>query len=154
MIITKIETPFREFLESLKIPSAPRMIGGTIFSPDEINYLTRYSTPSVYDFTQEKETDREFYEMFIRCLHEESPMYGYVDTYAIVYLRYGQKLSNDEFEYLERNIPECFEKGHVWLYEINHRKRFRLRIQLIRCLKNDFQRIIRKSIHKEKSYNK
>ena len=92
MIATKIEMPFREFLESLKVPSAPRMV---------------------------------------------------------VYLRYGQYLSNDEFEYLERNIPECFEKGHVWLYEINYRRRFRLRIQLIRCLKKDFQRIIRKDIYRE-----
>ena len=65
-----------------------------------------------------------------------------------MFIRYGQYLSNDEFEYLERNIPECFEKGHVWLYEINYRRRFRLRIQLIRCLKKDFQRVIRKSIHK------
>ena len=73
---------------------------------------------------------------------------GYVDVYMVVYLRYGQYLSNDEFEYLERNIPECFEKGHVWLYEINYRRRFRLRIQLIRCLKKDFQRVIRKGIHK------
>lgn len=154
MIVAKIETPFSEFLESLKIPSAPQMKGGTIFSLDEINYLTRYSTSSVYEFKQEGETDREFYEMFSRWLHEEIPMYGYIDAYAIVYLRYGQKLSDDEFEYLERNIPECFEKGHVWLYEINHRKRFRLRVQLIRCLKNDFQRIIRKSIHRSQSHNK
>ena len=66
----------------------------------------------------------------------------------IFYLRYGQNLTNDEFEYLQRNIPERFEKGHVWLYEINYRKRFRLRVRLIYCLKNDFQRIIRKNIRK------
>ena len=65
MIATKIEMTFREFLESLKVPSAPRMKGGTIFNPDEINYLTRYSTPLVYEFVQENETDREFYEMFV-----------------------------------------------------------------------------------------
>jgi len=98
---------------------------------------------------QENETDREFYEMFVKWLHEGMPVYGYVDIYMVVYLRYGQYLSNDEFEYLERNIPECFEKGHVWLYEINYRRRFRLRIQLIRCLKKDFQRIIRKDIYRE-----
>ncbi len=149
MIVTKIETPFRKFLESLKIPSAPLIKGGMIFSPDEINYLTRYSTPSIYEFTQEHETDREFYEMFVRWLHEEVLTYGYIDTYIISYLRYGQKLSNDEFEYLQRNIPERFEKGHTWLYEINYRRRFRLRIQLVRCFKHDFQRIIRKSIHKD-----
>ena len=148
MIVVKNKTLFREFLESLKVPSAPRMKGGTIFSPDEINYLTRYSTPLVYEFIQENETDREFYEMFVKWLHEEMPVYGYVDVYMVVYLRYGQYLSNDEFEYLERNVPECFEKGHVWLYEINYRRRFRLRIQLIRCLKKDFQRIIRKGIYK------
>ena len=89
MIVTKIEIPFREFLESLKIPSAPRIKGGKIFSPDEINYLTRYSTPSVYEFTQEigNETDREFYEMFIKWLQEEDLAYGYVDVYMIFYLR-------------------------------------------------------------------
>lgn len=148
MIVTKIETRFRTFLENLKVPSAPLMKGGTIFSPDEINYLTRYSTPAVYEFAQERETDREFYEMFVKWLHEEALTYGYIDTYIIAYLRYGQKLSNDEFEYLQRNIPERYEKGHLWLYEINHRRRFRLRIQLIHCFKNDFQRIIRKDIHK------
>ena len=73
---------------------------------------------------------------------------GCDDGYMAVYLGCRQYISNDEFEYLERNIPECFEKGHVWLYEINYRRRFRLRIQLIRCLKKDFQRIIRKGIHK------
>ena len=93
-----------------------------------------------------KRTDRDFYEKFVKWLHEEMPVYGYVDVYMVVYLRYGQYLSNDEFEYLERNVPECFEKGHVWLYEINYRRRFRLRIQLIRCLKKDFQRVIRKEI--------
>lgn len=148
MIVTKIDTPFRKFLESLKVPSAPRMKGGTIFNPDEINYLARYSIPLVYEFVQENETDRDFYEKFVKWLHEEMPVYGYVDVYMVVYLRYGQYLSNDEFEYLERNIPECFEKGHVWLYEINYRRRFRLRIQLIRCLKKNFQRIIRKDIYK------
>ncbi len=146
MIITKIEMPFRKFLEGLKIPSVPLMKGGTVFSPDEIDYLARSSIPSVNEFTQEKETDREFYEMFVKWLHEETPIYGYVDTYMVVYLRYGERLSNDEFEYLQRNIPECFEKGHIWLYEINYRRRFRLRIQLIRCLKKDFQRIIRKDV--------
>lgn len=149
MIVTKIETKFRTFLENLKVPSAPLMKGGTIFNPDEINYLTRYSTPSIHEFKQENETDREFYEMFIKWLHEEMPIYGYVDTYIVVYLRYRQNLGNDEFEYLQRNIPECFEKGHVWLYEINFRKRFRLRIHLICCLKNDFQRIIRKDIYRK-----
>lgn len=96
MIVVKNKTLFREFLESLKVPSAPRMKGGTIFSPDEINYLTRYSTPLVYEFIQENETDREFYEMFVKWLHEEMPVYGYVDVYMVVYLRYGQYLSNDE----------------------------------------------------------
>lgn len=85
MIVTKIDTPFRKFLESLKVPSAPRMKGGTIFSPDEVNYLTRYSTPLVYEFTQENETDREFYEMFVKWLHEEPPICGYVDIYMVVY---------------------------------------------------------------------
>ena len=149
MIVTKIETPFRKYLEDLKVPSAPLMKGGTIFSPDEINYLTRCSTPSVYEFTQENETDREFYEMFVKWLHEEEPINGYVDTYIIVYLRYVQRLNTYEFEYFRRNIPECFMKGHVWLYEMNYRMRFRLRIKLIRCLKNDFQRIIRKKIYRD-----
>ena len=42
MIVNKIDTPFRKFLESLKVPSVPRMKGGTIFNPDDINYLVRY----------------------------------------------------------------------------------------------------------------
>lgn len=152
MITKKIETPFREFLENLKVPSAPRVKGGTIFNPDEIDYLTRHSTPSVYEFVQENETDRDFYEMFVKWLHEEEMpvgVYSYVDVYMIVYLRYRQNLSIDEYAYFGQNIPECFENGHVWLYEINYRMRFRLRIQLIRCLKNDIKRIIPKNISRK-----
>lgn len=143
MIVNKIETPFRSFLESLKVPSVPNMKGGTLFSSDEINYLARYSLPSIHEFVQEDESDGEFLEMFTRWLHEEEVIDGYVDTYMIFYLRYAQKLSNDEFKYLERNVP-CSGKGHVWLYELNFRRRFRLRIKLIRCLKTDFKSIIRK----------
>ena len=68
MIVTKIEAPFRRFLESLKMPNSPSGKGGTLFSPDEINYLTQFSLPFVYEFRQENETDREFYEMFVKCL--------------------------------------------------------------------------------------
>ncbi len=147
MIVNKIDTPIRELLENLKVPSTPKVKGGTIFNPDEIDYLTRYSSVSVHEFVQENETDREFYEMFIKWLHEELPIEGYCDTYMIVFLRHGQMLSKDEFEYFERNIPECFEKRPIWLYEINYRMRFRLRIKLICCLKFKFKRIVRKTQH-------
>ena len=110
MIVAKINTPFRKFLEGLKIPSVPLMKGGVIFSPDEIDYLARFSIPSVHEFTQENETDREFYEMFVKWLYEEIPIYGYVDTYMVVYLRYGQKISNDEFEYLHEIFQSVLKK--------------------------------------------
>ena len=147
MIVNKIETPFRSFLESLKVPSVPNMKGRTLFSPDEINYLARYSFPSIYEFVQENEPDKEFLETFTQWLREDEIIDGYVDTYMIFYLRYAQKLSGDEFEYLERNIP-CLGKGHVWLYELNYRRRFRLRVKLIHCLKTDFKPIVRKEIRK------
>ena len=137
MIVNKIETPFRSFLESLKVPSVPNMKGGTLFSPDEI----------IYEFVQENEPDKEFLETFTQWLREDEIIDGYVDTYMIFYLRYAQKLSGDEFEYLERNIP-CLGKGHVWLYELNYRRRFRLRVKLIHCLKTDFKPIVRKEIRK------
>mgnify|MGYP002602001089 CR=1 FL=1 len=109
MIVNKIETPFRSFLESLKVPSVPNMKGGTLFSPDEINYLARYSFPSIYEFVQENEPDKEFLETFTQWLREDEIIDGYVDTYMIFYLRYAQKLSGDEFEYLERNIYLLFK---------------------------------------------
>ena len=59
MIVTKIEVPFRQFLESLKVPNSPNGKGGTLFSPDEINYLTQFSLPFVYEFRQENETGRK-----------------------------------------------------------------------------------------------
>ena len=64
MIVNKIDTPIRELLENLKVPSTPKVKGGTIFNPDEIDYLTRYSSVSVHEFVQENETAREF----MRCL--------------------------------------------------------------------------------------
>lgn len=60
MIVNKIETPFRSFLESLKVPSVPNMKGGTLFSPDEINYLARYSLPSIHEFVQEDDQTGNF----------------------------------------------------------------------------------------------
>ena len=147
MIVNKIDTPARAFLEDLKIPSTPEAKGGTIFSPDEIDYLTRYSSVSIYEFAQETESDREFLELFIKWLNEEDTVEGYVDTYMIFYLRYMQRLTEDEFKYLEHNIPS-FGEGHSWLYELNYRRRFRLRIKLIHCLKKDFKVIIKKGICK------
>lgn len=148
MIVTKVETPFRQFLESLKVPNSPQGKGGTLFSPDEINYLTGNSLTSVYEFKQEYETDREFYEMFIKWLHEEEPEHNYyIDAYLIFYLRKGQVLSEDELKFFEQTVPECFGRGRIWIYELNHRMRFRLRIQLICCLKTKFIRIIKKDIH-------
>lgn len=149
MIVTKIETPFRQFLENLKVPKSPNGEGGTLFSPDDINYLTRNSSASVYEFKQENETDQEFYETFVKWLHEEVPSHNYyVEAYLIVYLRRNEYLSTDTFRYLSQNVPECFGKNRVWLSEINHRMRFRLRIQLIRCLKNDFTCLIKRKIHR------
>lgn len=88
MIVTKIDTPFRKFLESLKVPSAPRMKGGTIFNPDEINYLARYSIPLVYEFVQENETDRDFYESLLngymkKCLFMGMLMFIWSFTYVM-----------------------------------------------------------------------
>ena len=193
MIVTKIETPFRQFLESLKVPNSPNGKGGTLFSPDEINYLTRNSLASAYEFKQEDETDREFYEMFVKWLYEEELDFdykadaietpnelskkiryieeidrfckaedekyliwehkgipfcdSYVDTYIILYLRNGEHLDDDSFKFLEQTIPNHTGRSHTWLYELNYRMRFRLRIQLIRCLKYDFTRLIKKDIH-------
>ena len=193
MIVTKIETPFKQFLESLKVPASPNGKGGTLFSPDEINYLTRNSLASVYEFKQEYETDREFYEMFVKWLYEEELSFdykagatetanesskkikyieetdrfcraedekyliwehrgipfcdSYVDAYLILYLRNGEHLDDDNFRFLEQAIPNHTVKSHTWLYELNYRMRFRLRIQLIRCLKYDFTRLIKKDIH-------
>lgn len=119
-----------------------------MFSPDEINYLTRDSLSSVYEFKQEDETDREFYEMFVRWLHAEEPVLDYyIDAYLVFYLRDGQTLSEDELKFLGQTVPERFGKGRIWIYELNHRMRFRLRIQLICSLKTKFIRIIKKDIH-------
>ena len=59
---------------------------------------------------------------------------SYVDTYIILYLRNGEHLDDDNFRFLEQTIPNHTGRSHTWLYELNYRMRFRLRIQLIRCL--------------------
>ena len=145
MIVNQITTPIREFLEKeLKEPASPTTKGGTIFSPDEIDYLTRYSAVSIYEFMQEGETDKEFYEQFNKWLHEGKQIEGYCNVYVFVYLRQGQTLKEDEFAYFERNVAECFEKNPIWLYEVNYRLRFKLRIRLLLCSKMKFRRVIRK----------
>lgn len=58
----------------------------------------------------------------------------------------GQHLSEEEYAYLERNVTECFDYSHGWYYELNHRRRFRLRITLIMSYRMDFRRLIKKEI--------
>lgn len=136
------ETEFRERLNSLKVMQR------CIFSQDEIDYLSNGNSFECMEMKQEDEDDDEFLKMFSTWLHERPVQKGHVDYYIIVCLRKGERLTPEQFEYMERNVAECFDTSHGWLYEINHRMRFRLRIQLICSYKKEFRRLTRKELSK------
>ena len=139
MITTRITTPFVKYLSSLKV------YGRQLFSNDEILYLYDANTArEVYDFKQEGETDDEFLRLFSTWLHERPKQQGYVEYYVLVFMRQNELLTASQFEFLERNVTECFDTSHGWLYEINHRLRFRLHIQLICTYPKSFYRLVRK----------
>ena len=115
-----------------------------IFSQDEIDYLSNGIILECVELKQEDEDDDEFLRLFSTWLHERPKKQGYVDYYIIVCHRKGERLTSEQFEYMERNVSECFDTSHGWLYEINHRMRFRLRIELICSYKKEFRRLTRK----------
>ena len=80
------------------------------------------------------------------ALHESPKQQGHVDYYIIVCHRKGERLTSEQFDYMERNVAECFDTSHGWLYEVNHRMRFRLRIELICSYKKEFRRLTRKEL--------
>ncbi len=145
MITTKLvtnRTEFRRFLEKIKVENK------RIFSPDEVAYLADTDGFEALEFKQEDETDEEFLSLFSAWLHERPQLEGHIDYYILVCLRKYQELTDEQFEFLERNVAECFETNHGWLYELNHRMRFRLRIRLICSYKKSFRRLIRKDWRK------
>lgn len=141
MITKKIEQPMKLYLDSLKVR------GHKILSEDTTNYLTAPGTLSTaYEFKQEGESDHEFLRQFSEWLHEQPRTEGHVEYYLMMGMRLGQRLSEEEYAYLERNVTECFAYSHGWYYELNHRLRHRLRITLIMSQKSEFKRLIKKEL--------
>lgn len=141
MITTNLaanKTEFRNYLEQLKVKNK------RIFSPDEVEYLANNDGFEAVELKQENETDDEFLKLFSTWLHERTKQPGHVDYYLLVYLRTEEQLTSDQFEYMERNVAECFDTSQGWLYELNDRLRFRLRIRLICSYKKNFRRLTRK----------
>ena len=132
------KTEFRTYIEQLKVK------GKHIFSPDEVEYLADNDDFEAVELKQEDETDEEFLTLFSTWLHERPQQSGHTDYYILFYLRTGEQLTPEQFEYMERNVAECFETNHGWLYELNDRLRFRLRIRLISSHKKSFRRLVRK----------
>lgn len=131
---------FRERLNNLKVMEK------RIFSQDEIDYLSNGINFECVELKQEDEDDDEFLKLFSTWLHERPKQQGHVDYYIIVCHRKGERLTSEQFEYMERNVADCFDTSHGWLYEINHRMRFRLRIELICSYKKEFRRLTRKEL--------
>ena len=141
MVTKKIEQPMRLYLDSLKVR------GQKILSEETMNDLTAPgSLCAAYEFKQEDESDHEFLRQFSEWLHEWPHMEGHVEYYLLMGMRMGQCLSEEEFAYLERNVTECFAYSHGWYYELNHRRRFRLRITLIMSQRAGFKRLIKKEL--------
>lgn len=141
-ILATNNSEFNGFLQQLRIENK------SIFSPDEIEYLANNDAFEAMEFIQEDETDEEFLTLFSTWLHERPQQPFHTDYYVLLYLRKGEQLTDDQFEYMERNVAECFDVSHGWLYELNHRMRFRLRIKLICCYKKGFRRLTRKDWRK------
>jgi hypothetical protein len=134
------KTEFRERLNNLKVMEK------RIFSQDEIDYLSNGINFECVELKQEDEDDDEFLKLFSTWLHERPKQQGHVDYYIIVCHRKGERLTSEQFEYMERNVADCFDTSHGCLYEINHRMRFRLRIELICSYKKEFRRLTRKEL--------
>jgi len=142
MITTTLTTDkqvFHEMLSNLKAKQ------NRIFSPDEVDYLSDCSDFEYVEFKQESEEDDEFLKLFSTWLHERDKQQGHVDYYILVFHRLGERLTPEQFEYMERNVSECFDTSHGWLREINHRMRFRIHIRLICSYKKEFHRLTRKN---------
>ena len=133
------KTEFHKYLEQLKVK------GKRIFSPDEVEYLADNDGFEAVELKQEDESDEEFLTLSSTWLHERPQQTGHTDYYILLYLRTGEQLTPEQFEYMERNMAECFETNHGWLYELNDRLRFRLRIRLICSHKKSFRRLARKN---------
>ena len=145
MIVTKLATnrpEFRRYLEGLKVK------GKRIFSQDEVEYLAENDGFEAVELKQEDESDDEFLSLFSTWLHERPQQTGHIDYYVLLCLRLGEQLTPELFDYMERNVAECFETNHGWLYELNDRMRFRMRIKLICSYKRSFRRFVRKDWRK------
>ena len=131
----------RQYLESLKVR------GLKILSEETMNDLTApESICAAYEFKQENESDHEFLRQFSEWLHEWPREEGHVEYYLLIGMRLGQRLSEEEYAFLERNVTECFAYSHGWYYELNHRRRFRLHITLIMSRNCNFRRLIKKEL--------
>ena len=131
----------RLYLDSLKVR------GHKILSDNTMNYLTEPDSLCIaYEFKQEDESDHEFLSLFAIWLHEQPKFSGHMEYYLLMGMRQGEQLSDDEYEFLERSVTDCFDYSYGWYYELNHRLRFRHRITLILCQRTGFRRLIKKKM--------
>lgn len=140
MEVRKIENT-NDYLQNLKLR------GCKMFSQDELDFFVESCRCSIYEFTQElqTETDADFYHHFAAWL-KESEINGYVYYYLIAGMRKNENLSGEEYEYLEKNITSCFDLGYGWITQTNHELRFKRRMKLILFEKKDsFHRLIWKT---------
>lgn len=143
MITTELTTNKQEFREML---SNLRVKQSSVFSPDEVDYLSSCDSFEYVELKQENEEDDEFLKLFSTWLHERPKQQGHVDYYILVFHRKGERLTPEQFEYMERNVADCFDVSHGWLCEINHRMRFRIHIRLICSYRKEFHRLTRKEL--------
>ena len=110
-------------------------------------YLTSPDSKCMaYEFKQENESDMEFLEYFSKWMHEWPKVEGHVEYYLLMGLRYNKHLSEEQYEYLERNFCDCFSFSHGWYYELNHRVRYRLHITLVMSQNRNFRNLVKKEI--------
>lgn len=139
MITKEVTGAMSEYLKTLKVD------GRCIFSEDTMAYLTAPECEcQAFEFVQEDESDEEFLISFAGWMHEQPVIEGHVEYYLLMGLRPNQPLSQEAYEFLERNVCDSFEFSHGWCCELTHRFRFRLRIRLIMSRNHRFCRLAKK----------
>lgn len=139
MISKEEKIPMNQYLHNIKVE------GKQLFSDDTIDYLTSPECDcQAFEFVQEDESDEEFLVSFAKWMHEMPVIPDHVEYYLLFGLRPNQPLSQEAYEFLERNVCDCFEFSHGWCCELTHRFRFRLRIKLIMSRNKRFCRLAKK----------
>lgn len=141
MISKEVKGLMHKYLHALKAD------GKQIFSDATIDFLTAPECDcKAFEFVQEDESDKEFLVAFAEWMHGRPVISGHVEYYLLLWLRPERPLSQEAYEFLERNVSDCFEFSHGWYCELTHQSRSRLRIRLVMSRDSRFCRMAKRAV--------